>query len=199
MSGSLPPAQSADHAGVAGTSGAAAGRALFLDRDGTLILDKHYLFDPAGVELIPGVPAALHRARELGYHLFLFTNQSGIGRGMYTLEDALRCNARMEELIGLPTPLFTDICIAPEAPEQDSLYRKPSPRFILESIQRHALDPDHCWMVGDREADVQAGRNAGIRTAAVCTGKLDAPGWAALGWPELRVYPSFVDFVRTLG
>jgi D-glycero-D-manno-heptose 1,7-bisphosphate phosphatase len=55
-------------------------KALFLDRDGTIIVDKHYLADPAGVELIPGVRSALQRARELGYKLFLFTNQSGIGR-----------------------------------------------------------------------------------------------------------------------
>ncbi|MFI5337077.1 MAG: HAD-IIIA family hydrolase, partial [Opitutales bacterium] len=70
-------------------------RALFLDRDGTLILDKDYLADPAGVELLPGAAAALQRARTLGYRLFLFTNQSGIGRGFHTIEDAHRCNARM--------------------------------------------------------------------------------------------------------
>jgi D-glycero-D-manno-heptose 1,7-bisphosphate phosphatase len=173
-------------------------KALFLDRDGTLILDKHYLSDPAGVELIPGVPEALRRARELGYRLFLFTNQSGIGRGLHTLDDALRCNARMEELLGLPPPLFDDICIAPEGPEQESVYRKPSPRLINESIARYGLDRAHCWMVGDREADVQAGRNAGIRTAAVCTGKYDAAGWAALGLAELPVFPSFAEFVAAL-
>lgn len=173
-------------------------KALFLDRDGTLIVDKHYLADPAGVELIPGVTGALRQARELGYQLFLFTNQSGIGRGLHTLDDALRCNARMEELLGLPAPLFTDICIAPEAPDQESVYRKPSPRFILESIARHGLDPKHCWMVGDREADIQAGRNAGISTAAVCTGKYDAAAWAALGVPGLPIFPSFVEFVGSL-
>src|SRR5215211_5393730 len=124
-------------------------KALFLDRDGTLIVDKHYLADPAGVELIPGVPDALRRARSLGYRLFLFTNQSGIARGLHTLDDVLRCNARMEELLGLPRPLFTDICIAPEAPDGPQKYRKPSPRFILESIARHALHPRECWMVGD--------------------------------------------------
>ena len=60
-------------------------KALFLDRDGTLIFDKHYLSDPAGVELIPGVTDALRKAKELGYQLFLFTNQSGVARGVYTL------------------------------------------------------------------------------------------------------------------
>jgi D-glycero-D-manno-heptose 1,7-bisphosphate phosphatase len=173
-------------------------KALFLDRDGTLILDKHYLADPAGVELIPGVPAALRRARELGYQLFLHTNQSGIGRGYHTLDDVLRCNARMEELIGMPPPLFTDICIAPESSEQESRYRKPSPRFILESIARHGLDPAQCWMVGDRDADVDAGRNANIRSAALCTGKYTASDWAALAFPGVPVFPSFVEFVATL-
>ena len=61
--------------------------ALFLDRDGTLIFDKHYLADPAQVEIIPGVPDALRRARSMGYQLFLFTNQSGIARGLHTLDD----------------------------------------------------------------------------------------------------------------
>jgi D-glycero-D-manno-heptose 1,7-bisphosphate phosphatase len=172
--------------------------ALFLDRDGTLIVDKHYLSDPAGVEVIPGVPEALSRARELGYGLFLFTNQSGIGRGMYTLEDAHRCNVRMEELIGLPAPLFADVCIAPEAPDEPQQYRKPSPRFILESIARHSLDPEKCWMVGDNVADMQAGRNAGIRLAALCTGKLTAEQWSALGIPGLHVFPTFVQFVAHL-
>ncbi|HLP25150.1 MAG TPA: HAD-IIIA family hydrolase, partial [Acidobacteriota bacterium] len=76
-------------------------RGLFLDRDGTIIHDRDYLCDPAGVELIPGAATALHRARELGYQLFLFTNQSGIGRGYHTIEHTHRCNARMEELLAL--------------------------------------------------------------------------------------------------
>ncbi|MGH7956221.1 MAG: D-glycero-alpha-D-manno-heptose-1,7-bisphosphate 7-phosphatase [Opitutaceae bacterium] len=173
-------------------------KALFLDRDGTLIIDKHYLADPAGVEIIPGVPDALRRARSLGYQLFLFTNQSGIGRGYHTLDDVLRCNARMEELLGLPAPLFTDICIATEGPDDPQAYRKPSPRFILESIARHNLDRHHCWMVGDREADIDAGLNAQIRPAVVCTGKYDAAAWSALGRAGVPVFPSFVEFVASL-
>jgi len=126
---------------------ATTGRALFLDRDGTLIVDKVYLADPAGVDLIPGTAEALRRARELGYRLFLFTNQSGIGRGYHTIEDTHRVNARVEELLALPPPAFDGICIAPEAPGQPSPYRKPSPRFILEMIARHGLNPALCYMV----------------------------------------------------
>lgn len=173
-------------------------KALFLDRDGTLILDKHYLADPAGVELIPGVAGALARARRLGYRLFIHTNQSGIGRGMYTLDDVHRCNVRMDELLGLPTPIFDGICIAPEAPEQPTEYRKPSPRFILESIDRYRLDPRQCWMIGDRTSDVETGLNAKINAAAVCTGKLDAAGWASRDFAGVPVFPSFVEFAATL-
>ncbi len=173
-------------------------KALFLDRDGTLIYDKHYLADPAGVELIPGVADALRRAKALGYRLFIHTNQSGIGRGYHTLDDVHRCNARMDELLGLPSPIFDDICIAPEKEGDPVVYRKPAPRFIHESIARHGLDPQHCWMVGDRTSDIETGLAAGIRSAAVCTGKYDAAGWAALALPNVPVFPSFVEFVATL-
>lgn len=173
-------------------------KALFIDRDDTLIVDKVYLSDPAGVEILPGVPEGLRRARELGYRLFLFTNQSGIGRGYYTLDDAHRVNARMEELIGLPGPLFTEIGIAPEAPDQPSLYRKPSPRFILEMIAKHQLNPAHCIMVGDRESDIEAGINAKIPTVAICSGKLSAEKWRALAYPGVAIYPTFADFAETL-
>jgi D-glycero-D-manno-heptose 1,7-bisphosphate phosphatase len=104
----------------------------------------------------------------------------------------------MEELIGLPSPLFTDTCIAPEAPEQPQQYRKPSPRFILESIARHGLDPAQCWMVGDNKADVAAGQNAGIRIATVCTGKFTAEQWTAMGIPGLMVFPTLLEFVGHL-
>lgn len=173
-------------------------KALFLDRDGTLILDKHYLADPAGVELIPGVADALRRALALGFRLFLFTNQSGIARGMYTIDDVHRCNRRMEELLGLPLPLFTDICIATEGPDDPQIYRKPSPRFIIESIARHRLDPALCWMIGDRTGDIDAGLNAGINAVGVCTGKHDAAGWAAQGRPQLPIFPTLAEFVATL-
>lgn len=173
-------------------------KALFLDRDGTLILDKVYLADPAGVELIPGTIEALRRARDLDFRLFLFTNQSGIGRGYHTIEDTHRVNARMEELIGLGSPLFDAVCIAPEAPDQPAVYRKPSPRFILEMRARYALDPGQSWMVGDSAADIGAGLAAKIKVAAVRTGKKDPatlPEVAANGVP---VFDTFAAFAATL-
>jgi D-glycero-D-manno-heptose 1,7-bisphosphate phosphatase len=173
-------------------------RALFLDRDGTLIVDKVYLADPAGVELIPGAAEGLRRARSLGYKLFLFTNQSGIGRGLHTIEDTHRVNARMEELLGLPAPVFDGTCIAPEAPGQPSAYRKPSPRFIQETLDQHALDPAGCWMVGDSPADVGAALAAGIRAAAVRTGKVPPESIPGVAEGQVPVFDDFGAFAATL-
>jgi D-glycero-D-manno-heptose 1,7-bisphosphate phosphatase len=173
-------------------------RALFLDRDGTLIIDKVYLSDPSGVEIIPGSAESLRKARGLGYKLFLFTNQSGIGRGYHTIEDTHKVNARMEDLLGLPQPVFDDVCIAPEAPGQPSAYRKPSPRFITEMIAKHALDPAACWMVGDAPADIGAALAAGIRAAAVRTGKVPPESMPEVASGAVPVFDNFAAFAAAL-
>lgn len=145
-------------------------QAIFLDRDGTLIENRHYLGSPAGVAVLPGVRDALRLARTAGARLFLFTNQSGVGRGYFTLADVEAVNRRMIECIGLGADLFADICIAPERPDEPSDYRKPSPRFIHETLARHDIAAAHAWMVGDSPSDWEAGINAGIRAAAIVTG-----------------------------
>ncbi|HZZ56809.1 MAG TPA: HAD-IIIA family hydrolase [Opitutaceae bacterium] len=174
------------------------GRGLFLDRDGTLIVDKVYLSDPAGVEIIPGAAEGLKRARALGYRLFLFTNQSGIGRGYHTQEDTQRVNARMIELLGMGPDLFDAICIAPEAPDQPSLYRKPSPRFITEMLARHGLQASRCWMVGDSTADIGAALAAGIHAAAVRTGRVDPQSIAEVAAGRVPVFADFGAFAAGL-
>ena len=173
-------------------------RALFLDRDGTLIVDQDYLHDPAGVVLLPGTAEALQRARNLGYRLYLFTNQSGVGRGYFTLDDVARCNARMLELLGLGTDLFAGECIAPEHPDQPSRYRKPSPAYLLETIAADGLDPTRCYMIGDKLADLQAGLSAGINAIAVCTGKHSATDWRDRLPPGAQLFPDLAAFVATL-
>lgn len=169
-------------------------RALFIDRDGTLIVDKVYLSDPDGVELFPGVAEALRRAKALGHRLFLFTNQSGIGRGYYSIEDALRVNARLNAMIGGPQPVFDEVCIAPEAPDQPMVYRKPSPRFIVETMAKYGLAPSDCTMVGDSAADIGAALAAGIRAVAVRTGKVDPSGLAIVADNRIPVFDTFAAY-----
>jgi D-glycero-D-manno-heptose 1,7-bisphosphate phosphatase len=142
-------------------------QAVFLDRDGTLIENRHYLRSPEGVALLPGVRDAVARIRDAGAKLFLFTNQSGVGRGYFTLADVEAVNRRMLELLDLGEDLFASICIAPERPDEPPVYRKPSPRFIHEMLAEHAIPAEAAWMVGDSPSDWEAGINAGIRTAAI--------------------------------
>jgi D-glycero-D-manno-heptose 1,7-bisphosphate phosphatase len=152
---------------------------------------RPYLHKPDEVELLPGVGAALKAARDAGFHLHLFTNQSGVGRGWFTLDDVHACNQRMLDLLGLGPDLFHSICIAPEAPNQPSPYRKPSPRFILETIARTGLDPTRCWMIGDNPSDWRSGLDAGIAALAVTSDLLDEDAesrrleWGVPRFPDL--------------
>ena len=143
--------------------------ALFLDRDGTLIEDLHYLSDPNKVRLLPGVRECLSSLKKDGWLFFLFSNQSGIRRGLCTLEQVNACNQRMLELIGLGQDLFAKTCLALGTSEEPCEYRKPSPKFILECLEGFCLDPNFCWMIGDKETDVEAGQRAGIRTILMQT------------------------------
>ena len=138
--------------------------ALFLDRDGTLIEDLHYLSDPNKVRLLPGVRECLTELKKDGWLFFLFSNQSGIRRGFCTLEQVNSCNQRMLDLIGLGRDLFAKTCLALGTPEEPCEYRKPSPKFILECLEEFHLYPNVCRMIGDKESDIEAGQRAGIQT-----------------------------------
>jgi len=146
-------------------------KALFLDRDGTLINDAHYLKDPDQLEIIESAGPALNQAKEVGYLLFLHTNQSGIARGFYGWEDVYACNQRMHQEFGWPADFFAEVCIAPESPEEKMVYRKPAPRFEIEMTEKHGLDPSACWVIGDKWIDPQTGLDAGMCGALVLTGK----------------------------
>ena len=142
-------------------------KAVFLDRDGTLIRHVHYLHEPEEVEILPGVRETLSHLLEQGVKLFLFTNQSGVARGLYTIDDVEAVNQRMVELIGLGESIFTDICIATEMPTDEPVYRKPSPRFILESLAAHRIVATDAVMIGDNPTDWEAGRRAGAQVVAI--------------------------------
>lgn len=171
--------------------------ALFLDRDGNLIRDHHHTCREEQIELIPGVKEALEACLQADFRLFILTNQSGINRGFFTWEQYHACNRRMLELLALPAPGILEIKAAPERPDEFSEYRKPSPRFIHEMIDRHGLDPSRTWMIGDRRSDWEAGLNASVRACAVRSGKEIAED--DLGFAVSRgvvVHADFPAFVR---
>jgi len=138
-------------------------RAVFLDRDGTLNVDHNYLSDPAQLEIIPGTGPALGRLMEAGFLLFIVTNQSGIGRAYYTIEDMHRVNERLCAELAKDGVRFEKIYFAPEAPEQPSRGRKPSPQFLFDARDEFGVDLSQSYMVGDKLIDLECGWNAGVR------------------------------------
>ncbi len=145
--------------------------ALFLDRDGTLIVDKHYLHKAEEVEFIPGSAAGLRALQEAGFLLFIVTNQSGVGRGYFTLADVDRVHAHIEAELASEDVTFDGFYVAPEAPDQPSRGRKPSPAFLQEAAADFDLDLSRSYIVGDKLIDLEAGWNAGCaRSLLVRTG-----------------------------
>lgn len=142
-------------------------RAVFFDRDGTLIRHVHYLHQPELVELLPGVRESLRFLKERGVLLFLFTNQSGVAKGLFTVADVEAVNRRMLELLDLGDDLFADVCIATEMPSNAPEYRKPSPRFIVEILAKYRIEPADAVMVGDNPTDWEAGRRAGAQIIGI--------------------------------
>jgi D-glycero-D-manno-heptose 1,7-bisphosphate phosphatase len=143
-------------------------RAVFLDRDGTIIHDADYCSDPKQVQVFEGVPEALRRLKGKGYKLIVITNQSGIGRGFFTLEQYRAVEAEVLRQLGPGLIDATYFC--PDTPEQPSKCRKPAPGMILEAVRDHRIDLGRSFFIGDKEIDAECGRNAGLRTIRVRTG-----------------------------
>ncbi len=174
-------------------------KAVFFDRDGTLIHHVPYLSNPNQVVLTDGCAEALKKLLERNFLLFVLTNQSGVGRGYYTLEEAHACNQRMLELLNLPSPGIRQIQIAPEAPGEPSLYRKPSPRFILEKTEEYHLDPHLCYMVGDSIRDIETAWNAQIVPIFITNPTLpeaEKPNESTL--KKVSSYKNLLEWVNTI-
>jgi D,D-heptose 1,7-bisphosphate phosphatase len=140
---------------------------IFIDRDDTLIIDKEYLSDPAGVEFPKGSIAGLKRLRDAGYGIILITNQSGIGRGYFTEDDLAAVHRRLKELLANEGLELAAIYYCPHAPDANCDCRKPKTKMGLQAIEKYGLDPAECWVVGDHDKDIEFGRQLGMRTVKV--------------------------------
>lgn len=148
-------------------------RGVVLDRDGTLIEHEPYLSDPGLVRLLPTVVPGLKTLRKCGCVLFLHTNQSGIGRGYFSHNDAVACNSAMVAQIGLGEDLFKRICIAPDHPGPDTGYRKPSPKFGREIVEDYAIQMNELCYIGDNITDLLTAKALGCEGVGVTTGRHD--------------------------
>jgi D-glycero-D-manno-heptose 1,7-bisphosphate phosphatase len=155
--------------------------AIFFDRDNTLIANDGYLGDPNGVALLDGAADAVARARALGYAVVVFSNQSGVARGMFGEEAVHAVNHRLDEMLldDNPHAVIDRHEFCPYHPEatveryrQDSDLRKPKPGMILQAERQLALDLSRSWVVGDAPRDIDAGKAAGCRAILVKNGSL---------------------------
>jgi D-glycero-D-manno-heptose 1,7-bisphosphate phosphatase len=138
-------------------------RAVFLDRDGTLIVEKNYLSKPEDVAVFPGAGPALMKLQDAGFRLFIVSNQSGVGRGYFTLADLEKVNRHLCNELARDGVRFEKIYFAPEAPDQPSRGRKPSPQFLFDARDEFKLDLSQSYVVGDKLSDLEAGWNGGVK------------------------------------
>src|SRR5215472_5034231 len=138
-------------------------RAVFLDRDGTLIEERNYLSRPEDVVILPGTGPALKSLQDAGFRLFIISNQSGVGRGYFTMVDVERVNRHLLGELERQKVRFEKIYVAPEAPGAPSRGRKPSPEFLFDARDHFQLDLSRSFMVGDKLIDLQCGWNAGVK------------------------------------
>ena len=138
-------------------------RAVFLDRDGTIIEERNYLRRVEEVAIFPGAAVALARLCRAGFKLFVVSNQSGVGRGYFTLADVEKVNQHILRELEREGVQFQKVYIAPEAPDAPSRGRKPSPQFLLDARDEFGVDLAQSYMIGDKLIDLECGWNAGVK------------------------------------
>jgi D-glycero-D-manno-heptose 1,7-bisphosphate phosphatase len=161
----------------------AADRVVILDRDGTLVIDRGYLDDPAGLEFEPGAAEALRRLYSHRYRLVVISNQSGVGRGYFALDTLEAMNARLAVMVREAGARLEGIYTCPHAPRENCDCRKPAVGLMTRAAADLGFNPASAIVIGDKETDVEFGRNAGAMTVLIAA---DGPP------PTIRVRPDVV-------
>lgn len=155
--------------------------AVFLDRDGTINIEKDYLWRIEDFEFIPGAPEAIRSLNEAGFAVVVVSNQSGVARGYFGIPEVERLHAHMIRELQRQGARIDGVYFCPHHPEQgagafrvDCQCRKGRPGMLLQAAHELGLDLAASYMVGDKWADVEAGRSAGCRSLLVRTGHGEA-------------------------
>ncbi len=151
--------------------------AVFLDRDGVVIEDSHYLGSRDRVQLVPGAAEAIAGLNRAGWVVVIVTNQSGVGRGLFTETDVDSVHDHLLELLRGYGAKIDAFQYCPHHPEAElpafrieCECRKPRPGMLLRAAAELGIDLAESWMIGDRVSDLEAGAAVGCRTALVRTG-----------------------------
>ncbi len=154
-------------------------RFALLDRDGTVVVDKVYLSDPAGLEFAPGVIEGLRLMRDAGLRFIMVTNQSGVARGFFDEETLARIHRRLREMLAQEGIDLEAIYHCPHGPSDGCRCRKPQPGLVLDAMAEFGFSPGEAVLIGDSEADMGAAAASGvtgIRVAPPNAGDVATPG-----------------------
>ncbi len=157
-------------------------RAIFLDKDGTLIEDVPWNVDPARIALSPQAGAGLRLLRDAGYQFFVVSNQSGVALGRFAESALLQVRSTLESLLAAEGIVLRDCYWCPHAPQDGCSCRKPLPGLLLRAAAEHDIDLGASWMVGDILNDVEAGRRAGCRAVLIDNG--NETEWKSGAWRQ---------------
>ena len=153
-----------------------ANKAVFMDRDKTIIEDPGYLSDPSAVKLLPGVELAIKSLAQAGFKVVVVTNQTGVARGLLSEDDLQAIHGELRRQLGEKGAHLDAIYYCPYHPEgtveayaKESDLRKPKPGMLLKAAGELEIDLASSWMVGDSARDIEAGQRAGCRTVRVRT------------------------------
>ena len=137
-------------------------KVFFIDRDGVINKEIGYLHEIAKFEFIDGVIESLKYIQNKGFKIIIITNQSGIGRGMYSREKFLELNKWMIDFLSTQGVKILEVFYCPHSPEERCTCRKPLPGMFLEAIKKYDIDIEMSWSIGDKETDIQAAKSSGI-------------------------------------
>ena len=151
-------------------------RAVFLDRDGTINIEKDYLYKIEDFEFIPGAPEAILRLNRAGFLVVIITNQSGVARGYYSEDELVKLHRHISDELSAIGAIVDGWYFCPHHLSGRPPYnidcgcRKPLPGMLLQAARDLDINLENSWMVGDKLADVEAGIAAGCRPVLVKTG-----------------------------
>lgn len=164
-------------------------KAIILDRDGVLIEDKDYSYKVEDLEILPGVIEGL-KLLQAKYLFFIVTNQSGIGRGFYTVNDFWKYNNYLVSLLEKEGIRIEETFYCPHLKEDNCDCRKPKTKFLIEIRENWNINLELSWMIGDHPSDIAFGINGGCRTVYMSTGH----GKKHLNeLNELKINPTFIS------